>query len=126
MENIPFNIPMSLPVIALSAASASSSAGLAASRSASTASLSSPMTAASEERASLTDCTSAFFFSARAVEPVISCSMWPDCATATARVFSFSLSSTFIRSTSCEACSSLSSPELMDEASSSTCATFLT
>ena len=49
------SIPMSLPVIAESAASASSSAGFAASRSASTIALSSPMASASTERTSFTD-----------------------------------------------------------------------
>jgi len=114
------SIPISLAVIAESAASASSSAGFAASRSASTIALSSPMASASTERTSFTDCTSAFFFSARAVEVVISCSSWPLCATATASTFSFSRSSIFITSTSADACSSLIRPLLIEVASSST------
>ena len=40
---------------------------------------------------SLTCCTSAFFFSARAVEAVISCSILPDFPCATTSTFSFSL-----------------------------------
>jgi len=57
---------------------------------------------------------------------VISCSSWPLCATATASTFSFSRSSIFITSTSADACSSLIRPLLIEVASSSTLATFLT
>mmetsp|Transcript_60685 Transcript_60685/g.166247 ORF Transcript_60685/g.166247 Transcript_60685/m.166247 type:complete len:209 (+) Transcript_60685:2298-2924(+) len=118
--------PISLAVIAFSAFSASSSAGLAASRSCSTESFCELITSASPASVSFTACTSAFFFSALAVDAVISCSSTADFSCATTSVFSLSLSSIFIFSTSAAASSSFSSPTLIESASTEICSSFLT
>mmetsp|Transcript_2703 Transcript_2703/g.7734 ORF Transcript_2703/g.7734 Transcript_2703/m.7734 type:complete len:210 (+) Transcript_2703:4102-4731(+) len=118
--------PMSLGLMAESALCAASRAGCAASRSRSTASFWPAMMSASPASLSLTSCTSAFFFSARAVDAVISWSSTADFSWAMTRPFSFSLSSTFMRATSSPASTSLDKPVRMDEASMSMCCTFLT
>ena len=118
--------PMSLAVIALRAFSASSSAGLAASRSSSTASFCAPMMTASDATDSLITFASAFFFSALAVDAVISCTMMAPFSCATTSVFSFSRTSILIASTSLAASRSLSSPVLIESASTCTKSSFLT
>ena len=84
------------------------------------------MMTASDATDSLITFASAFFFSALAVDAVISCTMMAPFSCATTSVFSFSRTSILIASTSLAASRSLSSPVLIESARTCTKSSFFT